>query len=148
MRVILTKDVENLGKAGDAKTVADGFGRNFLLPKGLAKLASKESLAEVEQAKAERRQKELARKEGLLSWQKKIKTLTLRATLKQKSETEVFGSVNEKMIREFLEKEGIALSRQQINLAEPLKTIGEHEVPINLGENVETTLKVVLTPGE
>ena len=148
MRVILLKDVENLGQAGEVKNVADGFARNYLLPRGLVKISTPKALKEIEAQKEKRNQEETAWEEKFRSWQEKINNLTFEVSLKPRGETGVFGSVSEKGIQEFLREQGIDIEKSKIHLPEPIKTTGDHVIKIRLGKNLETTLKVTVRPSD
>lgn len=148
MRIILLQDIPNLGKAGEIKTVRDGYGRNFLIPRGLAKPATRQVLGEVERTRHARLEREAEEDATLHAWQEKIQSLTLEGTLKphEKEKGDAFGSVGAEKIAAFLKEEGIAISKSQIPLGEPLKTFGEHKIKINLGKNIVTSLRVVISP--
>ncbi|MFN7088440.1 MAG: 50S ribosomal protein L9 [Candidatus Paceibacteria bacterium] len=146
MRVILLKDIENLGKVGEIKTVRDGYARNFLIPKGLAKPATKDALKEIERLNIQRKKEELERLEKLKTWQEKINSLVFEAKLRQKSDGSAFGSVDAEKIIQFLSKEGIELEKSQIILKSPIKMFGEYEIPISLSGDIVSKLKVIVKP--
>jgi len=142
MKVLLIKDVKNLGKAGEIKEVKDGYGQNFLIRQGLAKLATNEVIKQwqEEQAKKEAQlQKEL---DNL----NKIKQTLENSELKierQKAPVGIRGSVTNSCIAEELKKQlNIEIDKKQINLKKPIKSEGLYHVDIKLGHGIHADLKV------
>jgi len=142
MKVLLIKDVKNLGKAGEIKEVKDGYGQNFLINKGLAKLATPEV---VEAWKAEQARMEQELKEELARLESEKKTLeeaTIRIE-KQIAPVGIKGSVGNADISEAIKVQlGIDLDKKHINLKKPIKTTGIHEVDAKLGHGIHAMLKV------
>ena len=141
MKIILLQDVKKIGKAGDVVNVADGYARNFLLPKNIAEPATEEKIKEVEKRKAntEREAKERVEKA------KKIKERMdgVEVVIKEKGENgKLFGSVDAKKIADKISEEGI--KEDNIILDKPLKEVGEKEVKIKLDGDVEVKIKVVI----
>ncbi len=145
MKVLLVQDVEHLGKAGEIKDVSGGFGRNYLIPKGFAVLATKGQIKQAgERLAAQRRRAEAARRdaEALAA---KLAGLTLTFTVKVGEQDRLYGSVTNADIAEKLHQEaGIELDRRKIGLEEPIKRTGEYEVPVDLMSGVRATIKVVV----
>jgi len=138
MKVILLEDVKGVGRKMDVKEVSDGYGRNFLLPKKLVLPATPENLRLKEQlTKAEqetvRRLTELA---------KKLEDSSLEFRVKAGSKGEIFGSVKAEAIKKSLREQGIGAGEPV--LEKPLKTLGEHTVPIDFGRGVKSTVRVIL----
>ena len=142
MKVLLIKDVKNLGKAGEIKEVKDGYGQNFLINKGLAKLATPEV---VETWKAEQARMEQELKEELERLEVEKKTLessTIKIE-KQIAPVGIKGSVGNADISDAIKTQlGIDLDKKHINLKKPIKTTGIHEVDSKLGHGIHATLKV------
>lgn len=146
MKVILRADVPDLGKRGDILDVADGFARNYLVPKGMAMNASPGAKA---QATAMRRARDLrdaqdrsAAEEVATTLVSKVVTLTARAG----SEGKLFGSITASDIAEAVEAQtGVVLDRRKLELDEPVKTLGTHVVSVKLHTDVEfpVTIEVV-----
>jgi large subunit ribosomal protein L9 len=148
MEVILKEDVANLGHRGDLVKVADGYGRNFLLPRKLAlqaTLANKAVIEQMKSAAARRSATEKAQAEALVA---KLAPVVLSFTRKSGENGHLFGSVTSVDIASALEALGFEVDRRKIQLDEPLKSIGEFNVAIKLHREVTAQIKVqVLTDG-
>lgn len=145
MKVLLVQDVEHLGKAGEIKDVSGGFGRNYLLPKGFAVLATKSQIKQAEERlAAQRRRAEAARKEAE-ALAAKLAELTLTFVVKVGEQERLYGSVtNADIAAKLHEVAGIEIDRRKIALEDPIKRTGEYEVPVELASGVSATLKVVV----
>jgi large subunit ribosomal protein L9 len=144
MEVILKEDVAKLGSRGDVVKVAEGYGRNYLLPRKLAIEASASNKAVIEQMKSaavRRSAKEKAQAEEL---SKQFDGLSVNFTRRSGEHDQLFGSVTSGDIAEALEKKGFNIDRRKVQLHEPLKTLGEFTVPIKLHKDVTTHLKVLI----
>ena len=142
MEVILKEDVANLGHRGDVVKVADGYGRNFLLPRKLAlqaTLANKAVIDQMKNAAARRSASEKAQAEELV---KQLEPLVLSFTRKSSENGQLFGSVTSADIASDLETKGFEVDRRKIQLAEPIKSLGNFEVAIKLHREVTAHLKV------
>ena len=145
MKVILREDVENLGKAGDVVKVADGFGRNYLIPKRLAVLADVRNLRALEHdrrvigARAKKTRKTAEELGGKLS------SLFLTIPAKAGEGGKLFGAVTSRDIAQALEQAGVPVDRKMVLLAEPIKQIGEYKVKVKAGTEMvpEISVKVV-----
>lgn len=142
MEVILKEDVEKLGHAGDVVKVADGYGRNFLLPKKLAIEATKGNKAVIDQMKAAAVKRSAKEKGDAELLAKQFDGVVLDFTRKVGEKDHLFGSVTSSDIAEALEKKGFNIDRRKIQLAEPLKSLGEFDVPIRLHRDVTARFKV------
>ena len=144
MEVILKEDVPKLGNRGEVVKVAEGYGRNFLLPKKLAIEATVANKTVIEQMKAaavRRSAKEKTEAEALAN---QFDVLEVKFLRKSGEADQLFGSVTAGDIAEALEKKSFHIDRRKIQLHEPLKTVGEFIVPIRLHKDVTTHLKVVV----
>jgi large subunit ribosomal protein L9 len=144
MEVILKEDVAKLGSRGDVVKVAEGYGRNFLLPRKLAIEASAGNRKVIEQMRAasvRRSAKEKAQAEEL---SKQFDGLSVSFQRKSGESDQLFGSVTSGDIAEALERKGFNIDRRKIQLHEPLKTVGEFVVPVKLHKDVTAHLKVVI----
>jgi len=142
MEVILKEDVANLGHRGDVVKVADGYGRNFLLPRKLAlqaTLANKAVIEQMKSAAARRSASEKALAEELVT---KLEPVLLTFTRKSGENGQLFGSVTSSDIAGELETKGFAIDRRKIQLNEPLKALGNFDVTIKLHREVTARLKV------
>lgn len=146
MRVVLQKDVPGLGRAGDVKDVADGYAKNFLLPRGLAGEASAGALKRVAQERASakaKKDREHADAEALAA---RLATSTLAFKLKVGPQGKAFGSVTDRDIADALRRQGIDVPRERIHLADPLRSVGVHEVEIRLLPGVRAKVTVAVEP--
>lgn len=141
MKVILLQDVRGIGRKYDTKEVSDGYARNFLLPRDLAKIASDAALKELK-AKIDDHEKGITLlREKLTTLQNGFKEEPLLFKLKLGEKAKAFGSITKKDIEEKIKKFSKDLELE-VALYEPIKTLGEHEVEINLGRGVAGKIKV------
>ena len=144
MEVILKEDVAKLGSRGDVVKVAEGYGRNFLLPRKLAIEASAGNKKVIEQMRAaavRRSAKEKAQAEEL---SKQFDGVSVSFARRAGEQDQLFGSVTSADIGDALEKKGFNVDRRKIQLHEPLKSLGEFTVPVKLHKDVTAHLKVVI----
>src|SRR6478609_1931145 len=144
MEVILKEDIAKLGSRGDVVKVAEGYGRNYLLPQKLAIQASESNKAVIQQMKAaavRRSAKEKIQAEELA---KQFDGVSVSFTRKSGENDQLFGSVTSSDLGEALMKKGFNVDRRKIQLHEPLKTLGEFTVPVKLHKDVTAHLKVVI----
>ena len=144
MEVILKEDVPTLGSRGDVVKVADGYGRNFLLPRKLAIEATRSNRAVIEQMKQASLRRAARDKADAEAQAKLLEAVSLSFTRKAGEKDQLFGSVTSVDIAAALEAKGYAIDRRKIHLDEPLKHIGEFKVPIRLYKGVDTTIKVLV----
>ena len=142
MKVLLVKDVKTLGKAGEIKEVKDGYGQNFLINKGLAKLATPEVVANWK-AEQERKEAELkAELERLENEKKALEAATIHIE-KQAAPVGIKGSVgNADIAKAIKDQLGIEIDKKHINLKKALKSTGIHEIDAKLGHGIHAALKV------
>ncbi len=144
MEVILKEDVAKLGNRGEVVKVAEGYGRNFLLPRKLAIEANAANKAVIEQMKAAAVRRSAKEKSEAEELSKQFDGLEVSFTRKSGENDQLFGSVTAGDIADALEKKSFHIDRRKIQLHEPLKTIGEFIVPIKLHKDVTTHLKVLV----
>ena len=145
MEVILREDVDKLGHRGDIVKVAEGYGRNFLLPRGLAMAvtdSNKAMIARERKAFDAKLAKEKAEFEALAT---RIGTLRFVAPRKVGENDALYGSVTSGDIAEFLKTKGIEIDKRKVSLEEPIKKLGEHEVKIKLHPEVQASLKLLVS---
>ena len=146
MIVILTKDVKGTGKAGEVVKVSDGYARNMLLPKGLAKEATEGNIRNLEKQKAIAAEKHKEQNAAAQQQAKTIENITLEIKSKGGETGKLFGSITSKDIAEaLLKQENIKIDKKKIELSGPIKQAGETEVNIKLFSEVSATLKVRVT---
>jgi large subunit ribosomal protein L9 len=142
MEVILKQDVENLGIRGEVVKVADGYARNFLLPKKLAMQATEANKAVIEQMKASAARRSAAEKTVAEELAAKLAPVALSFTRKSGAEGHLFGSVTSADVAAELATKGFEIDRRKIVLPEPIKTVGETTVGIKLHREVLAQIKV------
>jgi large subunit ribosomal protein L9 len=136
MKLILREDVDNLGKGGDLVDVKPGYGRNFLLPRGLAVVANTKNVRELDHQKAVASAKAAKLKASAQAVAKRLAETPVVLRRKAGEQDKLFGSVTAIDIAEALAARGLQLDRRSIDLAEPIKTIGDFEVPVKLHHEV------------
>ena len=142
VQVILSEDVPSLGEAGELVNVKPGFARNYLIPQGKAIAATEASKRELEHQKrviAEKVRREVELLEGE---RKKIDGVVVEITAQAGEEGKLFGSVTVVQIAEKLAEQGLEIDRRRIDLADPIKALGEHDVVVKLHRQVTATIKV------
>jgi large subunit ribosomal protein L9 len=144
MEVILKEDVTKLGSRGDVVKVAEGYGRNFLLPRKLAIQATAGNKAVIGQMKAASVRRSAKEKTQAEELAKQFEGLSVSFTRRSGEHDHLFGSVTSGDIADAVVKKGINLDRKQIQLHEPLKTLGEFTVPVKLHKEVTAHMKVVI----
>jgi len=144
MEVILKEDVPKLGSRGEVVKVAEGYGRNFLLPKKLAIEANAANKSVIEQMKAAAVRRSAKEKSEAEALAKQFDGLEVKFERKSGENDQLFGSVTSGDIADALEKKSFHIDRRKIQLHEPLKTVGEFTIPVKLHKDVTTHLKVVV----
>ncbi|HZE89891.1 MAG TPA: 50S ribosomal protein L9 [Verrucomicrobiae bacterium] len=142
MRIILREDVEKLGRRGEVVKVAPGYGRNYLLPKGLAYLHTAGNEKRVEQERRFLNVKLAKEKQAAEDLARRISQLSLTIVRKVGENETLYGSVTNGDIGEALEKEGFGIDKRKILLEEPIKTLGIYTVAVRLHADVNAELKV------
>lgn len=146
MIVILMKDVKGSGKAGDVVKVSDGYARNMLLPKGLAKEATEGNIRSLEKQKAIAAEKLEEQKAAAKEMAAKLEKITLKIESKGGDSGKLFGSITSKDIAEALEKqEGMKIDKKKIEMKTPIKQAGKTEVTLKLFTEISAQLKVSVT---
>src|SRR3954451_19625068 len=144
MEVILKEDVPKLGTRGDVVKVAEGYGRNFLLPKKLAIEAGKATKAVIDQMKSAAVRRSAKEKAGAEELSKQFDGLSVSFQRRSGEHDQLFGSVTSGDIADALVKKGFNLDRRKIQLHEPLKTVGEFTIPVKLHKEATAHLKVII----
>jgi large subunit ribosomal protein L9 len=144
MNVILKQDVEKLGKTGDVVKVAPGYGRNYLIPRKLAVEATPGNVKIVEMEKVSQARRDHREKESATIVARDIVKLTVAIKRKAGEGGSLYGSVTAIDIADFLITHKIDIDKRKIQLEEPIKTVGEYQVPIRLHRDVTVPIKVVV----
>jgi large subunit ribosomal protein L9 len=146
MNVILKQDVEKLGKVGDVVKVAPGYGRNYLIPKKLAQAATPGNIKVAETERVAHARRDSREKEAATILAREIVKLTATIRCKTGEGGALYGSVTALDIADFLASHKITIDKRKIQLEDPIKTIGEYEVPIRLHRDVTIPIKVIVEP--
>ncbi|MFA5515220.1 MAG: 50S ribosomal protein L9 [Desulfuromonadales bacterium] len=148
MDIILTENVDNLGKIGDMVKVKTGYGRNYLVPRGLAVEASTRNVRELEHQKRQMERKlQLVTQEAEVL-KARIEGVSCIFTHRASEEGKLFGSVTALEIAEKLAASGIEIDRKKIQLDEPIKSLGDHQVPIKLQAGIAANINVRVMAAE
>jgi large subunit ribosomal protein L9 len=142
MQVILCEDITNLGQTGDLLTVKDGYARNYLLPRGLAVLATSRNVRRLDHEKRVIAQRDAKRRKDAQSIKDKVEGLSLTIGANVGEDEKLFGSVTNRDIAEALVAEGVEIDRRQILLDQPIKALGVYTVDVKLARDVTAALKV------
>ena len=144
MEVILKEDVPKLGHRGDVIKVAEGYGRNYLLPRKLAIEATKANKAVIEQMKQAAVRRSAVEKADSEALSRQLEGVSVTLQRKSGDKDQLFGSVTSGDIAEALERKGFNIDRRKIQLHDPLKTLGEFDVPVRLHRDVTSRVKVII----
>ena len=146
MKVILRQDMDALGLAGNVVNVADGYARNYLIPKGFAMEASSQNIKLMETQKKKIEVKRLKAKEDAEKIKEEMADMVITVSQKVGEEEKLYGSVTSMDIAAQMEKQGIKIDRRKIILDKPIKTLGEFDVSIKLYPDVSGSVKVMVVP--
>jgi large subunit ribosomal protein L9 len=145
MKVILLQEVAGLGKPGDVKTVADGYARNFLLPRQMVTAATPSALANLQERVATEQRRQAKMRAELDAVSARINAVSLRFEVRVGAQNRLYGSVTNQNIADALrDVEGILVDRRAIVLSDPLRTLGTFKVPVRLSPGVEPQVTVEL----
>jgi len=147
MQVILIQDVEKIGQRGDIVDVSRGYIRNFLAPRGLAEVATPAKMEEArrQMAEAEERDRRLAEQAGEIAATLNKSVITIEARTGE--DERIFGSVTAANIASAIERaRGVRIDRRRIQLTEPIKSLGTHQVPVQVHGDIEATVKIIVVP--
>lgn len=142
MKVILKEDVKNLGVAGSVVNVADGFARNFLIPRNLAVEASTKNIKALEQARKKIEDEVRKAKDRAQELSNKLSSLTIQIQAKAGEEGKLFGSITNADISEALKREGYDIDRKKIVLEEPIKRLGTYTVQVKVYQDIVATVNI------
>ena len=144
MKVILKESVVNLGTVGDVVSVKEGYGRNFLIPRGVAILADEKNVKAVEHQKRALESKRRRELDSATELSSALSVLELKFTRKSSDLDHLFGSVTGSDIEKAIKDKGYTVSKKQIVIDQPIKNLGEYSVSIKLNAGVKATVKVLV----
>ena len=145
MKVILLQSHDKLGKAGEVVNVKSGFARNYLIPKQIASIATKQNVKSLESFLRAQEIKEAKNRVNIEGLSKKLDSLTLKFEVEAGEDGKLFGSVTSQMISDELLEQGYTIDKKEINLEEPIKALGNHKIEINLGYDLKPSIKIKLS---
>lgn len=148
MQIILQEDVEKLGIRGQVVNVAEGYARNYLLPRKLALEASSVNLRRLEKMRATFAKREASEKQDAQKLAELLSGVSIEFTRRAGENDQLFGSVTAADISESLAAQGFTVDKRKVALADPIKVIGEYEIPLKLHRDVSAAVKLVVKKEE
>ena len=142
MQIILNQDVHTLGKAGEIITVKPGFARNYLIPQGIATMATKKNIEAINNNLEIQERKDAKTRTNLEALAERLNKLTLKFELQAGEDDKLFGSVTNIMIAEAIAEKGYTVDRKEIEMEETIKSIGNHYVVVKLGSGFSGRIKI------
>ena len=142
MQIILNQDVDTLGKAGEIITVKDGFARNYLIPQGIATMATKKNIETTNKNIEIQERKDARTRTNLEALAERLNKLTLKFDLKAGEDDKLFGSVTNIMIAEAIAEKGYTVDRKEIEMEEAIKSVGNHYIVVKLGNGFSGRIKI------
>ena len=142
MQIILNQDVETLGKAGEIITVKPGFARNYLIPQGMATMATKNNIEAIQKSIETQDRKDARTRTNLEALAEHLNKLTLKFELQAGEDDKLFGSVTNIMIAEAIAEKGYTVDRKEIEMGEAIKSVGNHFVVVKLGNGFSGRIKI------
>lgn len=146
MEIILRETIDNLGRAGQVVKVADGYARNYLLPKKLAYVATPGNLKVIEAERQSLLRKEAKQKEDAEKLQQMLEAVEVTIRRKVGEQDALYGSVTNADVAEALEKKGFEIEKRKIHMDDHIKTVGEFSIPIRLFKDVTAHIKLKVEP--
>ncbi len=144
MQVILKKDIKDLGKAGEVKEVKEGYATNYLFPRGLAEEVTAGKLKEIKQKNANRKDKEEREKEQAQKAATKIEKLQINLKARCGEKGKLFGAITNADVAKALKAKGFNINKRKIEIGQPIKSLGSHQITIKLHGEVSTDLKILV----
>ncbi len=145
LQVILTEDLPNVGDSGELVKVKPGFARNFLLPRGLAALATADNVRRIEHEKKVAQSRALKQRAAAAELAQKLSAVKVKLDVQVGEENKLYGSITSRDIEQALAHQGYEVDRRKI-VMEPLKELGKHRVTIRIASGIDAELDVELTP--
>jgi len=144
MKVILTQDIPNLGNKGDIKNVADGYARNYLIPRQLAVEATPSRLKEREKQIKQQEKKEQREEAAAQKIAEQLEGKTIKFTKQASNEGKLFGSITSSDVANALSDLGVEVDKRKVELEDPIKELGEHSVPVKLRSGIYARLNIII----
>lgn len=144
MKVILIKDVQNLGGVGDIKEVADGYARNFLIPGGYVKVATKNAMKQAEELKIKKEEQAKENLKGTEEEAGKLEGVSVVIKSKTEESGKLYAAIKTEEISKALEDKGFKIDKNKIVIEEPIKEAGDYEVVVNLEHGLEVRIGVIV----
>ena len=148
MQIILQEDVEKLGNRGQVVTVAEGYARNFLLPRKLGLEATPGNMKRLEKMRAAFAKKEATEKDSAQTLAELLATVTLAISRKAGENDQLFGSVTSGDVAEALAAQGYTIEKRKIALADPIKLVGEYQIPVKLFRDISANVTLIVKKEE
>tara|TARA_B100000949_G_C14118193_1_gene381385 strand:- start:93 stop:539 length:447 start_codon:yes stop_codon:yes gene_type:complete len=146
MKIILKENVESLGEAGQVVTVKSGYGRNYLIPKGLGIIANDSTVQATQKMVEQQEMKDAKTKKGLELIADKLNSIKLKFSLKAGDDEKLFGSVTTQMISTELVHQGYKVEKKYIALEEPIKSLGNYFANVDFGDDITSKIKIKVIP--
>ena len=146
MQIILLDDVEHLGEKGEIHEVTDGYGRNYLIPQGLARVATDGAVRQLRDEQRQQARKEAAKKEQVEELRNELEDMQVVFTAKVGEDNRIFGTVTTQQIAVELSNRGFDIDRRDIELDEDIRFVGAYTASIDLGHDVTATLDIQVIP--
>ena len=143
MKILLIKDVKGLGKAGEIKNAKDGYARNYLIPKGFAKLATDEVIKQWQEEQKKKEEKLKTELDKLNKLKEKIQNTKIIIKHKLGANGHLYGAITNKEVAEHLKEKGIEIDKKQIDIKQ-IKAVGEYSVDVKLGHGIHAKLDLVV----
>lgn len=145
MKIILIKDVKNLGREGEIKEVSDGYARNFLIPKGLATEATATKLKESQEKETREKKKKTRETEDARALKEKLDGQTVAIAVKTGGSDRLFGAVTAKEIADVInQKFKVNIDKKKIEMTDPIKHLGEYQVKLKIYPSIQAQLKIIV----
>ena len=142
MKIILNEKIDTLGDAGQVVSVKNGYARNYLIPKGLATIATDKNIKQIEKMLEEQANRDARTHSNLEALANKLNKMTLKFSLKAGEDEKLFGSVTSLMISEEIMNNGYSLDKKDIIIEDPIKNIGNHFVNVRLSAEINAKVKI------
>lgn len=146
MQVILLNDVEHLGEQGEVHEVADGYGRNYLIPQGLARVATDGAIRQIRDEQQQQARKQAAKQEEAERLQEELEDMQVVFTAKVGEDNRIFGTVTTQQIAVELSNRGFEIDRRKIELDEEIRFVGAYTATVDLGYDISATLDIQVIP--